>query len=127
MTIKESVIQSSIQQVAPHYKSRLFRNTVATFTILDKGKKRVIKTGLGKGSSDLIGYTKKIITKDMIGKEIAIFTAIETKKSDWKHGKKLNAHEQNQKQFINSIRLDGGISTFANCVEDFINATKKPL
>ena len=41
---------------------------------------RQIKYGLCNGSSDLIGWTPITITPDMIGKKIAVFTAIEVKK-----------------------------------------------
>ena len=38
-----------------------------------------IKYGLEEGSGDLIGWTEKIITPDMIGETVAIFTSVEDK------------------------------------------------
>ncbi len=37
------------------------------------------KYGMGKGSSDQIGYKSIVVTPDLIGKKIAIFQAIEIK------------------------------------------------
>jgi hypothetical protein len=117
----ESKVLQGIQNAAPLFKCRLFRNNVGLFHVTDHGRRRTIKTGLCNGSSDLVGYTKKVITKDMVGQNIAIFTAIETKKSDWKKDKKLNTHESKQKEFIDMVKKDGGIADFSNSVEDFIN------
>ena len=118
--MKESFVLKAIQSSAPLFRCLLFRNNVGMFQIFEKGKKRVVKTGLGKGSSDLIGYTRKQITPDMVGKTIAVFTAIEVKKGDWKQGKKLNEHESNQKLFLDKIVEDGGIADFSSSIEKFI-------
>lgn len=62
---------------------------------------RILHAGLCKGSSDLIGWRKITITPDMIGKEVAIFTAIEVK-----HGKTKVTEEQ--ERFIKSVNDAGG-------------------
>jgi hypothetical protein len=67
-------------------------------------------------SSDLIGFTKVIITPDMVGKVLAIFTAIEVKKEDWNESKKLDKRETAQSNFINWIKNNGGVGGFCNCV-----------
>ena len=41
--------------------------------------KRIIKFGLLKGSADYIGIEKIKITKDMVGEEIGVFSAVEIK------------------------------------------------
>lgn len=69
---------------------------------------RVIKYGLCKGSSDLIGWTPVKITPDMVGSSLAVFTAIEVKAP----GEKLRPE---QKNFINAVIHSGGI---AACVFD---------
>lgn len=38
-----------------------------------------IRYGLEKGAGDLIGWTEKVITEEMVGQKIAIFTSIEDK------------------------------------------------
>lgn len=64
---------------------------------------RQISFGLCVGSSDLIGWTEKIITPDMIGQKIAIFTALEVKNGNGKATKE-------QLNFIKQVRKSGGIA-----------------
>ena len=59
--------------------------------------------GFGDGSSDIIACVPTIITKDMVGKTIGIFTAIEVKKN--RTGYKAT---DKQKAFINAISSCGG-------------------
>lgn len=40
---------------------------------------RVLHAGLFEGSADLIGWTPIVITADMVGKTVAVFTSIEAK------------------------------------------------
>lgn len=118
VSVSENIILKIIQNNSLFFKSRLFRNNVGMFNIIEKNKRRVVKTGLCKGSSDLIGYTTKEITADMVGKKIAVFTAIEVKKSDWNKNKKLNDHEEVQKMFIDNVKDSGGLAGFATSVDD---------
>lgn len=81
----------------------LFRNNVGLFWSLDK--KRKVRCGLIKGSSDLIGFTSIQITQDMVGKKIAVFTAIETKFN--------TVASEEQKNFINVVKAAGGYAGLA--------------
>lgn len=67
---------------------------------------RYFTAGLCVGSSDLIGIKSVEITPDMIGKKIAIFTAIEVKKINGRVSKE-------QTNFINMINSLGGIAFIA--------------
>lgn len=67
--------------------------------------------GLPPGSSDCIGFTKVTITPDMIGRTLAVFTAIEVKT---KVGKELG----NQKRFRRMITESGGIAHVVRDLED---------
>lgn len=78
----------------------LYRNNIGTFRTIDG---RWIKTGLCNGSSDFIGYTKTRITADMIGQDIAIFTAVEIKTSEGRLSKQ-------QKEFLERVEKNGGIA-----------------
>lgn len=62
---------------------------------------RPLRAGLCTGSSDLIGWQSIVITEDMIGKRVAIFTAIEVK-----HGSTRTTEEQTR--FIKSVNDAGG-------------------
>jgi hypothetical protein len=79
---------------------RLFRNNVGLATTANG---HTIRYGLCKGSSDLIGWTTVEITPDMVGKKIAIFTAVELKT---KHVK-LSPEQAN---FIAQVNAAGGIA-----------------
>jgi len=79
---------------------------------------RPLKAGLCVGSSDLIGWTELEITPDMVGKKIAVFTAIEVKKN------KNSTKSKEQINFLNQLRMSGGISGFAETDEQVINIIK---
>jgi hypothetical protein len=124
---KEKGVVDAIRNQAIYNKCVLFKNTVGMFKAERRGGSRPVKTktGLGTGSSDLIGYTKKTITPDMVGKTVAIFTAIEVKREGWNKNKKLNPHEQNQANFIARVKEDGGIAGFSASIDDFNNVLKE--
>jgi hypothetical protein len=122
---REKGVLNAIKNKALSDKCILYRNNVGVFQIKDKGRPRSITTGLGKGSSDLIGYAKRTITPDMVGKTVAIFTAIEVKREGWNKNKKLNPHEQNQANFIARVKEDGGIAGFSASIDDFNNVLKE--
>lgn len=89
---------------------------------------RVVRYGLGNNSasqnsqiksSDLIGFTTIVITQEMVGRSVAVFTAVEVKKPDWKPDKKLDKREEAQKNFIDWIKSRGGYAGFANSLDSF--------
>ena len=86
----------------------MFRNNVG----FDADRK--IHYGLCTGSSDLIGWTRKTVTQDMVGKEVAIFTAIEIKTPG---GRGSTA----QKHFLLAVGIEGGLAGYAHSEEDAIN------
>lgn len=63
------------------------------------------------GTSDLIGWTPVLITQEMVGSTIGVFTAIETKKT--KGGKT----SEDQHNFIEQVHRAGGIAGVANSPE----------
>jgi hypothetical protein len=74
---------------------------------------RPLRAGLCTGSSDLIGWQSITITEDMIGKRVAIFTAIEVK-----HGSTRTTEEQ--KRFIESVNSSGGIGKIVRELNEVI-------
>lgn len=104
-------------------KVRLFRNNVgmawAGKTVSRDDKNRLLTlsnfrpfhAGLTKGSSDLIGWTTVDVTPEMVGKKVAVFTAIEAKTG------KTRATES-QQNFLDAVRASGGISGVARMPED---------
>ena len=91
----------------------LYKNVRGLFWTLDKSHK--IKAGLlCEGSSDLIGYTPIKITEEMVGKTVAVFTAIESKTP-------TGTAFKEQRDFMQRVRDRGGISGIARCASDAIN------
>jgi len=82
---------------------RIFRNNTGMFTT-NAGAK--IRTGLCKGSSDLIGWHTVEITSDMIGKKIGIFLAVEVKSAEGRAS-------EGQLNFIDKVNEAGGIAFIA--------------
>lgn len=120
----EDEIQQLIQLEAPKENARLLRNNSGA---LEDKNGRVVRFGLGNSSStinekfkssDLIGFTKVTITSDMVGKTVAIFTAVEVKKEDWKFSK-TDKRAVAQNNFIEWVKAAGGYAGFANSVDKF--------
>ena len=103
----EAYVQNKIRLAVGSGDVRLFRNN--TGALLDM-QGRLVKFGLCKGSSDLIGFRSITITPDMVGQKIAVFTAIEVKDK----GKAT----VEQKNFINIINNAGGYAGVAKNVND---------
>jgi hypothetical protein len=117
----ESTVQQEIQIAAMHFNCTLMRNNNGA--AVDKTG-RLVRYGLGHispkqeyKSSDLIGITKVVITPDMVGKTIGVFTALEIKKEDWDCNKKLDDHEVKQNNFLQWVIANGGIAAFVNKVD----------
>ena len=103
----EAYVQNKIRLAVGSGDVRLFRNN--TGALLDM-QGRLVKFGLCKGSSDLIGFRSITITPDMVGQKIAVFSAIEVKDK----GKAT----VDQRNFINIINNAGGYAGVAKNVND---------
>lgn len=100
---------------------KIFRNNVGTGwqgkTVSAPGgglyirDPRRLDAGLIAGSSDLIGWTVREITPDMVGKKVAIFTAIEVKTM-------VGTASGSQLNFLNTVRADGGIAGVVKTEEE---------
>ena len=106
---------------------RIFRNntgmawqgdTVRKGSVLIIQNPRPLQAGLCEGSSDLIGWTSMEITPEMVGKKVAIFTALEVKS-----GKGRPSDEQ--RNFIQRVQEAGGIATVVRSEQEAIDALKK--
>lgn len=109
MSQKETNVWRSILIESQKFGFRLFRNQRYK-GLTDKGVRVDCGVG-GNGGSDLIGYKIITITPDMVGKRVAVFTAIETK---IKGGTKSSE----QKLFIEAVNKNGGIGIFAYSIYD---------
>ncbi|RYD27405.1 MAG: hypothetical protein EOP89_04825 [Lysobacteraceae bacterium] len=114
----EANVATRVRLVLQKLGVTLFRNTVGVFFTMDKrtGEVSQVRCGLGNGSSDYIGWTEYVVLPSDVGRRVAIFTAIETKRS--KGGRK----SEDQERFIARVREVGGIAGFANSPEAAVEA-----
>lgn len=119
---KEKDIEEAIRLAMPE-NVRIFRNNTGmgwageshrtkTGDMLIK-KPYPLRAGLCKGSSDEIGWTTIEITADMVGKKIAVFTALEVKKKTGKARKE-------QLNFLNNVIKSGGIAGIVRSAEEAV-------
>lgn len=74
----ETTLQQQIRlALGTHPDTRLFRNQVGSLP--DPRTGRLVTFGLARGSADLIGWRTIVITPDMVGQQLAVFTSIEVK------------------------------------------------
>lgn len=106
----EALIQQRIRLTLGHGHSRIFRNNVGA---LKDQKGRLVRYGLQKGSSDLIGWT----TKEINGQRVAVFTAIEVKDKGRPTPEQLN--------FIAQVKAAGGIAGIARSSEEALEIVKQ--
>lgn len=79
---------------------------------------RPLHAGLLKGSGDLIGFIPTIVTSDMVGKTVAVFTSIEVKTP-------TGRIKPEQLTWLELVRKNGGIAGFARSESDVELLLKK--
>ena len=75
---------------------------------------RPLRAGLCLGSSDLIGWRKKLITAEDLGKTYAIFTALEVKYGS-------TATPPDHKRFIETVKQAGGYAAIIRSLDEVTN------
>ena len=96
----------------------LFRNNVGA---LQDKYGRWVTYGLCVGSSDQIGWQSVTVTPEMVGQQIAVFVAIETKRE---RGGTVTGR---QNTFIGRVLDAGGRAGVARSVEDLHSILKKGM
>ena len=116
MKKSEAEVSDDVILEASKYNLKLFRNNSGSF-VNPRGVP--VRFGLGNVSkrfnklmktSDYIGWTPVTITPEMVGKTVAVFTALEIKEADWKYSG--DEREVAQKKFIDLVNNSGGIASF---------------
>jgi hypothetical protein len=109
MPQSEQAIQQSIILAHSKGPTRLLRNNCGQCQTKDG---RIIRYGVGNpGGSDLIGFHTITITPEMVGRRVAVFTALEVKTATGR------ATEQ-QQRFLAMVKAHGGISGITRSVGD---------
>ena len=120
----EAAVQQNIRLQASEQDDLLWRNNQGA--CYDESG-RLIRYGLGNDSaqvnkriksSDLIGITKVVVTPDMVGQVIGVFTSIEAKPSTWT-GRTLNDREVAQERWNQIVREYGGRAGFATSADEY--------
>lgn len=123
--MKESATASHIRLDAAQQNIDLWRNNNGAFK--DEKTGRWIRYGLCNDSaslnkqiksSDLIGITPVMITPEMVGTVVGVFTAVETKPSGWEL-KPGDDRGLAQKRFHDIVKRAGGFAGFASTVAQF--------
>jgi hypothetical protein len=98
---------------------RLWRNNSGKLP--DPRTGRWVQFGVASpGGSDLIGYRSITITPDMVGRTVAVFTAVEIKTDT---GRATPA----QRHFIDHIRRAGGISAIVRSSAEALRIATDPF
>lgn len=113
MAVEENNITKRIQKATSRIGTRLFRQNVGmawtgkVTRVSDKSvlieHARPVQMGLITGSSDLIGWHTVVITPEMVGRKVAVFTAMEVKTPN-------GIATPEQKNFCKVICESGGIA-----------------
>ena len=124
----EARVQQDAQVAASRAGARLWRNNSGSTPPCEHcGRKpiRPVRYGLCNvskkvnteiKSSDLVGITPVLITPDMVGQTLGVFTAVECKPEGWVFGKDPK-REIPQQRFINLVNSLGGRAKFYTGVE----------
>jgi hypothetical protein len=111
--MSEQQIQQHIRLALSRGPVRLYRNNTGT---LRDQHGRPVTFGLAVGSADLIGWTTRTITPDMVGQQVAVFTSIEVKSASGRL-------RPEQRQWLEAVQAAGGIAGVARSVEDATRLT----
>ena len=79
---------------------------------------RVLHAGLFKGSGDLIGWTEVVVTPEMVGQTVAIFTSVEAKDG-------TGRSSTEQKTWRDNVKAAGGFAGEARNAIDARNIIGK--
>lgn len=103
----EQAVQNKIRLAVGRGVVRLFRNNTGA---LKDQRGQLVRYGLCKGSSDLIGWKSATITPDMVGQQIAVFVAIEVKDK--------GRATDDQLRFLEAVKAAGGHAGLARSISD---------
>ncbi len=126
MATPEQRASQEVKLRASDWGCKLFRNNSG---MLYNQEGVPVRYGLGNISkkfnaqiktSDNIGWTKVTVTPEMVGKQIAVFTAFEDKTPAFKIKAlyREGSREAAQLKFINIVKEAGGIAGFTRCRDD---------
>lgn len=118
MSNAETDLQQRIRlALGTHPEAKLFRNNSGSLP--DPRTGRLVTFGLARGSADLIGWRTLVITPEMVGQRIAVFTSLEIKTPT---GRLAPA----QRHWLQAVHQAGGIAGVARSVGDALRIVTEP-
>lgn len=129
----ESRASDEVRLRAAQWGMKLLRNNSGVLP--NPLNNRPVRFGLGNESKkinakmktgDFIGTTPIIITQEMVGKTVGVFTNIEAKAAGFKERETYpeKSREFGQNNFNKLIVEQGGLAGFASCFQDVDNLIK---
>ncbi len=106
--MSEQAIQQRIRLDLGRGDVRLWRNNTGC---LKDNRGQLVRFGLAPGSSDLIGLRRVTVRPEDVGRELAVFVAIEVKDA-------RGRASPDQDRFIEVVRDLGGLAGVARSVDD---------
>jgi hypothetical protein len=115
--LSEAAIQQQIRLALSQAGSVMHRNNCGAYK--DPKTGRFIQYGVGNpGGSDLIGWTPMVITPDMVGRKVAVFTACEVKTANGRP-------TEHQVNFIAQVLKAGGMAGIARSPGEAVAITQQ--
>lgn len=76
---------------------------------------------------DWVGWHNTVITQEMVGKTLPVFTAIDAKKAGFKNKEKwpVRSTEHGQNEFFKKVIKANGLAGFASCDEQVDNLVEE--
>lgn len=106
--MSEAAVLKRILLACSRGSSRLMRNNVGA---LQDKEGRWVRYGVGgNGGSDLIGWKSVEVTPDLLGRTVAIFSAVEVKEK--------GRVTKEQEAFLNAVARAGGLAGVARSPEE---------
>ena len=126
---EQLISRDVLREITSNNRIRLFRNQMGEYELKDG---RHIRSGLCPGSSDFVGWTTITVTKEMVGKKLAVFTAMEFKMpaalkyitNNYNELKMYNGDDKKKKRlgqqinFIERVRMAGGKAGFVSNIKE---------
>ena len=125
MPLSETGVQSRVVLRAPSFGFTLFRNNVGA--LIDR-RGVPVRYGLCNESKevnekwksgDLIGWRSVVVTPEMVGQTLAVFTSRECKEEGWQFTG--DDHELAQARWAQRVNEAGGDACFVSSPDGFIN------
>jgi len=115
--MSEAAIQQQIRLALSRAGVVAFRNNIGAY--MDPKTGRPVQYGVcNPGGSDLLGWTPVVITPDMVGSTVAVFTAVEVKTTTGKP-------TAPQINFITQVRNAGGYAGVARSPSEAVALVRR--